>query len=217
MFNRRNLFLAAGMAAAVTLTAGALIAGITPAAHASPVAAAPAPAFTGTDSAGKPVSLADYAGKTVVLEWTNADCPFVKKHYGEPIKNMQGLQARAKADADIVWISVISSAPGKQGHVDGAGADQLSAARGATPDHVVLDADGTIGKLYGAKTTPHMFVITPKGKIAYQGAIDSVPSAKIDDIAIATNYVAAALDSVKAGTPVAVASSKPYGCGVKYN
>ncbi len=217
MLNRRNLFLAAGMAAAVALSAGALIAGFEPTASASPVATATksAPAFTGTDSNGKTISLADYAGKTVVLEWTNADCPFVKKHYGEPTKNMQGLQSAAAKDG-VVWISIISSAPGKQGHVDGAAANDLSKSRGAAPAHVVLDGDGTIGKLYGAKTTPHMFVITPKGDIAYEGAIDSKSSAKMEDIKGATNYVTAALASVKAGTPVAVASSKPYGCGVKY-
>jgi AhpC/TSA family len=214
MLNRRNVFLAAGMVAAVCLTAGALIAS-TASASPGPVTGASAPAFTGTDANGNAVSLADFAGKTVVLEWTNDGCPFVQKHYGAPARNMQGLQAAAKADGTI-WISVISSAPRKQGHVDGAGANALSADRGASPAHVILDADGTIGRLYGAKTTPHMFVINAAGDIVYQGAIDSVASAKPADISGATNYVTAALASVKAGTAVAAASTKPYGCSVKY-
>lgn len=209
---RRHLSLAAGMAAAVALTAGALIAST---AEAAPATGAAAPAFSGVTSKGETVSLADFAGKTVVLEWTNDGCPFVQKHYKTPPSNMQTLQKSAAAD-DVVWLSVISSAPGKQGHVDGAGADALTASRGAAPAHVVLDADGTIGKLYGAKTTPHMFIITPDGKLAYDGAIDSKATAKVADIETATNYVSAALADLEAGKPVATPVSKPYGCSVKY-
>jgi hypothetical protein len=203
MFSRRNLSLAAGMAAAVALTAGALIAST---ADASPVVApgAPAPAFTGTDSNGAAVSLSDFAGKTVVLEWTNDGCPFVQKHYTAP-----------PAD-DVVWLSIASSGPGKQGHVTGDEANALTTSRGASPAHVLLDPAGTLGHLYGAKTTPHMFVIRPDGTLAYQGAIDSKPSARVADIDGATNYVRAALASVAAGEPVAVPSAKPYGCSVKY-
>jgi len=200
------------MAAAVALTAGALIAST---GTANAEAAANAPAFTGITSNGETVSLADFAGKTVVLEWTNDGCPFVKKHYAEPIKNMQTLQADATAD-DVVWLSVISSAPGKQGHVDGAAANELTTSRGAAPSHVILDETGEIGKLYDAKTTPHMFVITADGEVAYEGAIDSKKSANPADIEGATNYVTAALDSVAAGEPVETASTKPYGCSVKY-
>ncbi len=214
MFTRRHLSLAAGMAAAVALTAGSLIA-FTAQAGTNPAQPSPAPAFTATDSNGKAVSLADFAGKTVVLEWTNDGCPFVKKHYATPPANMQSLQAAAAAD-DVVWLTVISSAPGKQGHVDGAGANALTASYGASPAHVLLDPSGDLGRLYGAKTTPHMYVITGEGALVYGGAIDSKPSAKVDDIAGATNYVTAALANLKAGEPVAIASSKPYGCSVKY-
>ena len=214
MMNRRNLSLAAGMAAAVALTAGALIASTaTASAETSP--GETAPGFTGIGANGETVSLADYAGKTVVLEWTNEGCPFVQKHYTTPPSNMQGLQADAAED-ETVWISVISSAPGKQGHTTGAAANALDASRGANPAHVVLDESGDIGRLYGAKTTPHMFVITPAGEIAYQGAIDSRPSARVSDLTTATNYVAAALASVAADEPVEMANTKPYGCSVKY-
>jgi peroxiredoxin len=210
---RRNLSLAAGMAAAVALTAGALIAST---AQAAPDTGGKAPVFSGVTSGGETVSLADFAGKTVVLEWTNDGCPFVQKHYATPPANMQGLQKAAATD-DIVWISVISSAPGKQGHVSADEANTLTTSRGAAPAHIVLDEAGTIGKLYGAKTTPHMFVITPDGTLAYDGAIDSKSSSKASDIASATNYVTAALADVAAGRPVATPVTKPYGCSVKYN
>lgn len=210
---RRHLSLAAGMTAAVALTAGALIAST---AQAAPATGAQAPAFSGLTSGGETISLADFAGKTVVLEWTNDGCPFVKKHYATPPSNMQTLQKTAAGD-DIVWISVISSAPGEQGHSDAARANGLTESRGAAPAHVILDEEGTIGRLYGAKTTPHMFVITPDGALAYDGAIDSKATAKVADIATATNYVTAALADIEAGNPVATPVSKPYGCAVKYN
>lgn len=211
----RNIGLASGMAAAVALSAGALIAF---SADASPAAepGATAPDFTGVNSKGEEISLSDYAGKTVVLEWTNDGCPFVKKHYAEPPENMQTLQSEDAAGDDVVWLQIISSAPGKQGHVDGAGADAINDGRGATPDHVILDPSGDIGRLYDAKTTPHMFVITGDSEVAYAGAIDSIRSARVEDIETADNYVRAALDAVEAGEAVEVASSKPYGCSVKY-
>ena len=174
----------------------------------------PAPAFTATDSNGKTVSLAQFKGKTVVLEWTNADCPFVKKHYGSG--NMQATQAAA-AKQGVVWLTVNSSAPGKQGNVDGAKANAIVKSNGAAPSYYLLDPDGKIGKLYDAKTTPHMFVINPAGVIVYAGAIDSAPTADPADIKGATNYVTAALTAVKAGQPVATTTSKPYGCSVKYS
>jgi peroxiredoxin len=209
---RRHLSLAAGMATAVALSAGALIAST---AQAAPSTGAAAPAFSGVTSAGETISLSDFAGKTVVLEWTNDGCPFVKKHYAAPPSNMQTLQKNAAAD-DIVWISIISSAKGEQGYADAARANELTTSRGAAPAHVVLDEAGTIGKLYGAKTTPHMFIITPDGELAYDGAIDSKPTAKVADIADATNYVTAALADIEAGKPVATPVTKPYGCSVKY-
>lgn len=210
---RRNIGIAAGMATAVALTAGALISFSADAAPAESGHAAPA--FSGVTTTGDTLSLDDLSGQTVVLEWTNADCPFVIKHYGEPVRNMQTLQVDAASD-DVVWVQIISSAPGKQGHVDAATADQLNADRGASPTHTILDEDGTIGRAYGAKTTPHMFVITPETNIAYAGAIDSKRSTKVADIAGATNYVTAALNAVAAGEPVEVTSAKPYGCSVKY-
>jgi AhpC/TSA family len=212
--NRRNLSLAAGMAAAVALTAGALIAS-TARADSGMTPGQPAPDFIAADSHGAAVSLADFAGKTIVLEWTNDGCTFVRKHYARPPGNMQGLQADAAEDG-TVWLTVISSAPGKQGFVDGARANQLTEERGAAPAHVLLDPDGTLGRLYKAKTTPHMFIVAPDGTIAYEGAVDSVASANVGDIAGATNHVRDALDSLAAGEPVEVTSTKPYGCSVKY-
>lgn len=212
--SRRNFSLAAGMAAAVALTAGALIAST---AQAAPDAGEPvlAPDFTGTTATGETLSLSDFAGKTVILEWTNDGCPFVQKHYAVPPANMQGLQTDA-SESDVVWLSIISSAPGKQGHRTGAEILDMNEGRGATPAHVIIDESGDIGRLYKAKTTPHMFLITEDGTIAYQGGIDDTPSARVSDIETATNYVSAAMQSVAAGEPVEMASSKPYGCSVKY-
>jgi hypothetical protein len=152
-------------------------------------------------------------GKTVVLEWTNDGCPFVQKHYRSG--NMQSLQKELTGEG-VVWAQVISSADGKQGQVDGAAANKLNADRGAMPTYVFLDPTGTIGKAYGAKTTPHMFVIDEVGKVAYAGAIDSKPSVDASDIPTSTNYVRAAVQDLKAGKPVATPSTKSYGCGVKY-
>ncbi|HCN93398.1 MAG TPA: thioredoxin family protein, partial [Hyphomonas sp.] len=156
MMSRRNFSLAAGMATAVALSAGALIAST---AQAAPDASEPmiAPDFTGTTATGETVSLSDYAGKRVVLEWTNDGCPFVQKHYAVPPANMQGLQTDA-SESDVVWLSIISSAPGKQGHRTGAEILDMNEGRGATPEHVIIDESGDIGRLYKAKTTPHMFL-----------------------------------------------------------
>lgn len=173
---------------------------------------APAPAFTATTADGKTVNLADYKGKTVVLEWTNHDCPYVKKHYSG---NMQS-QQKAAAAQGVVWLQVISSAPGQQGHVDGATAQKLNADRGAAVAATLLDPKGEIGKAYGAQTTPHMYVIAPDGKLAYKGGIDSIATAKADDIAKADPYVTQALAAVAAGRKVEKASTRPYGCSVKY-
>lgn len=173
----------------------------------------PAPAFTGQGADGKSVSLGDYRGKTVVLEWTNHDCPFVKKHYVSG--NIPALQKSA-AGSGVVWLQVISSAPGKQGHVDGATALKLNAARGATPQGVILDADGKIGRLYEARTTPHIFIVNQAGVLVYKGGIDSIASADPADIPKAENYVKTALAALAAGTAVNTPISQPYGCGVKY-
>ncbi|MDX5408366.1 MAG: redoxin domain-containing protein [Pseudomonadota bacterium] len=179
---------------------------------AAPQIGAPAPDFTVVDSKGNSHSLKDFAGKNVVLEWTNHDCPFVVKHYSG---NMQALQADMTAQ-DVVWLSVISSAPGKQGHVSGAKADELTASRSAKPTAVVFDESGVVGKAYDAKTTPHMYVIDKAGVLQYMGGIDSIPSAKVDDIAKATPYFANAAKAVLAGQTPDPAVTKPYGCSIKY-
>jgi peroxiredoxin len=183
------------------------------AAVAGPSVGAAAPAFSGAASNGEEISLAQFAGKTVVLEWTNDGCPFVQKHYDAG--NMQATQTQI-ADAGGVWISIISSAPGKQGFVDGAGADQLTNARNARPDYVILDPSGEIGRAYAAKTTPHMFVIDATGVLRYDGAIDDKPSASPSSLEGAKNYVLAAFDAVAAGEEVQDSRTKPYGCSVKY-
>ncbi|MCI4665064.1 MAG: redoxin family protein [Neomegalonema sp.] len=180
---------------------------------AAPEVGSPAPAFVGAGSKGEAVDLTALKGKRVVLEWTNHDCPFVRKHYSGG--NMQSLQKRA-AEAGVVWISIISSAPGRQGHVSADRANELTVTRKAAPAHVVLDPSGKIGRLYGARTTPHMFVIDEKGALVFKGGIDSIPSANPADIKSATNYVAAALDALAAGGLPKVASARPYGCSVKY-
>jgi peroxiredoxin len=173
----------------------------------------PAPELRATDSEGKAHRLADYRGRVVVLEWTNHDCPFVRKHYAAG--NMQAQQKEAAAQG-AVWLSVISSAPGKQGHVSPEEANRLTESRGAAPTAVLLDPEGAVGRLYGAKTTPHMYVIDRDGRLAYMGGIDSIPSSDPADIPKATQYVRAALDAVLAGKPVAEAVTQPYGCSVKY-
>ena len=173
----------------------------------------PAPDFTGVDSQGIKHSLSQYKGKTVVLEWTNHDCPYVKKHYNSG--NMQTLQKNATANG-IVWLSIISSRQGKQGHVSGEQANQLTQSRNAAPTAVILDETSEIGLLYGAKTTPHMYIIDKTGQLVYMGGIDNIPSKDEEDIAGAKNYVRAALDAMAAGKTIEDSITRPYGCSVKY-
>jgi len=180
---------------------------------ATPQIGQPAPAFTGIDTAGNTHALSDFLGKTVVLEWTNHDCPYVRKHYNAD--NMQAQQRQATADG-IVWLSVISSAPGKQGHVSPTQADELTASRNAAPTAVLIDESGEIGRAYKARTTPHMYIIDKDGTLAYMGGIDSVPSASPADIEKATQYVPAALAQVMQGNAADPAVTRPYGCSVKY-
>jgi len=149
----------------------------------------------------------------VVLEWTNDGCPYVGKHYGTG--NMQMLQ-KHYTEQGVVWLSVISSAPGHQGYVDGERANQLTGDRQAAPTAVLLDPEGTVGRLYGAKTTPHMYIVDPEGTLIYMGGIDDVPSARWRDVENAENYVRTALDEALAGKPVTTAITRPYGCSVKY-
>lgn len=173
----------------------------------------PAPNFTATDSYGHPHTLAEYKGKYVVLEWHNRECPYTKKHYDSG--NLQKLQ-KLWTGKGVVWFTVISSAPGQQGYVTAADENDYVKRTGATPTAVLLDPSGDLGHLYGAKTTPHMFVINPQGQLIYDGAIDNKPTTEQSDIAGATNYVTAALEESMAGKPVAVKASQPYGCSVKY-
>jgi len=169
--------------------------------------------MTVTDSNGKSHNLSDFAGKTVVLEWTNKGCPYVKKHYST--NNMQDLQAEAAAD-DVVWLSVISSAPGKQGYMSGEEANAYYTSAEASPTAVVLDPSGEAGRTFAAKTTPHMYVIDASQTLVYQGAIDDNRSASPATVSGATNYVREALTAVKSGSVVAAAETAPYGCSIKY-
>lgn len=170
--------------------------------------------MTVTDSNGVQHNLSDFKGKRVVLEWTNDGCPYVQKHYNT--NNMQTLQKEATMDGDTVWLSVISSAPGKQGYVSGEGANALTRSRGAEPTAVVLDPSGVMGKTFAAKTTPHMYIIDESGTLVYQGAIDDNSSSRESTVASANNYVRAAMADLDAGRAVANADTAPYGCSVKY-
>lgn len=180
---------------------------------AAPEIDAPAPDFTGVTADGETVSLADLEGEKIVLEWFNNGCPFVQKHYESG--NMQMTQEAALEDG-FTWVTVISSAPGKQGHVTGAQAQEIAADWEMEPTHIVLDEEGTIGTAYGAKTTPHMYIIDEEGVLSYAGGIDSIPSADQADIEEAENYVLAALENMEAGEEIATKQSQPYGCSVKY-
>jgi hypothetical protein len=173
----------------------------------------PAPSFTLPDTYDEEHSLSDYRGEWVVLEWLNYECPFVRKHYDSG--NMQRLQ-QAYAEKGVKWFAVVSSAPGKQGYHEPDELNRLSQAKGSKVAAVLLDPEGTVGKLYGAQTTPQMYVISPAGILLYNGAIDDKPSARLESLEGAHNYLAAALDEAMNGRPVTTPTSKPYGCSVKY-
>lgn len=181
---------------------------------AAPAIGQPAPAFTAKDGDGKTRSLSEFKGKTVVLEWTNAGCPYVQKHYKSG--NMQGLQKGATQDG-VVWLTLISSAPGKQGYVSPPEAKTWKTSTGAGSTALLLDPAGQVGHAYEAKTTPHMYIVDKTGKLAYMGGIDDKPSADSSTLKGAKNYVSAALSDIDAGRPVATAVSKPYGCSIKYS
>jgi peroxiredoxin len=200
------------LAGAAAVTALGVLAPRGSLASAATVGAA-APAFSLTSSAGSVVALADQRGKIVVLEWTNHDCPYVRKHYDTG--NMQGLQHEATGQG-VVWLTIISSAPGRQGHVSPAEANELTVKRKASPSAVLFDPTGTVGKAYGALTTPHMYVITRDGVLAYAGAIDDKPTTRRADVETAQSYVRPALAAVAAGQPVKVPLTRAYGCTIKY-
>ena len=205
---RRDLLMGAG-----ALTGAAALAAAGGRAHAAAAVGQPAPPFTAIATNGGNVSLADHRGKIVVLEWTNHECPYVRKHY--ETGNMQALQKDARGK-DVVWLTVISSAPGEQGHVTATQADELTRKRQAAPTAVLLDPRGTVGRLYDAKVTPHMYVIDPKGVLMYAGAIDDRPTTRRADVQTAQNYVRVALEAVMAGQPVTTPVTRAYGCTVKY-
>ena len=190
--------------------AGLIVAG---AALAAPSVQQPAPDFTAVDSNGQSHSLSDYRGKTVILEWTNHDCPYVRKHY--ETGNMQALQ-KDTAEDGVVWLSVISSAPGTQGYVKAPEANRLTETRDAAPSAVLLDPEGTVGKMYAARTTPHMYIVDPEGTLVYMGGIDDKPTSRHSSVEDAKNYVRQALAEMRAGQPISEASTRPYGCSVKY-
>jgi hypothetical protein len=168
--------------------------------------------FKLTDASGKTVQLSDFKGKTVVLEWNNPGCPFVQRHYEG---NMQKTQAAAKAGG-VVWLTINSGAPGKQGYMQGAEAQKWVGDKKATPAHYLLDPKGVVGKGYAAKTTPHMYIIDGAGTLRFQGGIDDKPAARVEEMGSARNHVLAALNEIKAGKAVSVAQTTPYGCSVKY-
>ncbi len=172
-----------------------------------------APNFTLRSIDEKSVELASFKGKYVVLEWTNYDCPFVVKHYSSG--NMQSLQKKY-TEKDVVWLTINSSAPGKQGHFPAAKWKELAEERKSYPTAILLDPDGQVGRLYQAKTTPHIFIISPEGKLLYMGAIDDNPSRKIEDIETSKNYVQVSLDKLLEGKPLEENVTRPYGCSVKY-
>jgi peroxiredoxin len=192
-----------------------LLASAASAATAAPAATVgqAAPAFTVRDTAGKFVSLADFKGKTVVLEWVNPGCPYVQKHYSSA--NMQGTQKDAAAQG-VVWLSVNSTAPEHSDYKAPAAMAQWMQQQKATATATLMDADGQLGRAYGARTTPHLYIVDGKGALVYAGSIDNKPSANPADTATATNHVKVALGELQAGKPVSVPSTRPYGCSVKY-
>ncbi|HKV00307.1 MAG TPA: redoxin family protein [Vineibacter sp.] len=205
LFTRRTSLLTLGGAGASLVLPGVAVA--------KPQVGVAAPAFNGVGSDGKPYKLADYRGKTVVLEWTNHECPYVGKHYRSG--NMQALQKDAAAGG-VAWLSVISSMPDSQGYVSAAQANDLSKARNATPAAVLLDSEGVIGRAYDARVTPTMAIIDAKGTLIYIGGIDSIRSTDLADVPKATPYVKDALRQHAAGQPIAHPVTQAYGCTIKY-
>jgi len=211
--SRRTLLVGGAAVAALGIVGGGALLLNGGEAVASVATGAQAPAFSAPDASGQTRTLSEFRGRTVVLEWTNHGCPYVRKHYDS--RTMQTLQQEATADG-IVWLQIISSAPGEQGHLDAAGARARVQTDAAHPTATLLDPAGTMGRAYGAMTTPHMYIINPEGVLVYQGAIDDRPSARPASLEGATSYVRAALADLEAGRAVRTAQTTPYGCNVKY-
>lgn len=195
------------------IAAAILLMTLAPMVQAAPVVGQPAPEFEVKDIDGNTIKLSNFKGQKVVLEWTNSQCPFVVKHYGSG--NMQKTQEAAIAQ-QVEWISINSSAVGKEGHLDAEATKKLIAENGSKASLHIIDESGALGHLYDAQTTPHMFVIDEAGVLAYAGAIDDNSSPNPEVIAQSKNYVLAALGDIAAGKPVATPTTQPYGCGVKY-
>ena len=208
MFRRRSVVIATVIAAASLFQGQEALAQ-----SASPTIGAPAPEFTLPDTYGNDHSLADYRGEWVVLEWLNYGCPYVKKHYNS--QNMQDLQAKY-GDRGVKWLAIVSSAPGKQGYYEPDEMNEMSEKKGQRALAVLLDPEGTVGRMYNAQTTPQMVIIDPEGTLLYNGAIDDKPSSRPASLEGAHNYLAAGLNEAMAGQPVSVPTTKPYGCSVKY-
>jgi peroxiredoxin len=201
---QRRSFLSAAAAAAILMQGHAMAA---PA-----VVGQSAPGFTLTDTAGKPVRLADFKGKTVVLEWNNPGCPFVRKHYQG---NMQALQKEAAAQG-VVWLAINSTETASGDYLSPTQLARWMQDKQAAPTATLMDEDGVVGKAYGARVTPHMYIVNAQGVLVYAGGIDSIPSSRVDDIPKATPYIRQALGEIKAGKPLSVSTSQAYGCSVKY-
>lgn len=201
-----NIFFASLLLALLLVCAPRLV-------NAQAVVGAAAPQFTAKDSKGNAVSLSDFKGKVVVLEWFNPNCPFIKKFYKNGAMQKQQSELTAKG---VVWLTINSSAPGKNGHLSPDGAEASRNELGMKSSALLLDSDGGVGKAYGARITPHMFIVKGDGTVAYAGAVDSEPSTDSDDIAGATNYVTAAVEALLAGKAVEAPSTEPYGCPIKY-
>jgi peroxiredoxin len=182
-------------------------------ANAAPSVGQPAPDFTLKDANGKTVHLSDYRGKHVVLEWTNPGCPYVQKHYNSG--NMPATQKEATGKG-VVWLSINSTEKASSDYLEPAKLVAWQAGRKAQPSAVLMDEEGTAGKLYGARTTPHMYIVNPQGQLIYAGGIDSIPSSNMDDIKAAVNYVRQGLDETLSGKPISAATTRPYGCSIKY-
>ncbi|MGJ7519620.1 thioredoxin family protein [Variovorax sp. LT1P1] len=198
------------MAAAVALGSSLLIGAP---AHAAPAVGQKAPDFVAVDTRGAQHKLSDFAGKYVVLEWTNPGCPFVRKHYDSG--NMPATQKAATAKG-VVWLAINSTERAASDYLQPAALDGWMKKQSAAPTAVLMDEDGAIGQAYGARTTPHLFIIDPKGTLVYAGGIDSIPSSRPDDIKTATNYVNQALGEAFGGKPISTAATRPYGCSIKY-
>lgn len=206
------------LALASALSLFTLMVGVSCSVHAAPAPAVaavgqPAPAFTARDTTGRAVSLADYKGKTVVLEWVNPGCPYVQKHYRSA--NMQGTQREAVGKG-VVWLTINSTTTEHHDYLAPAALADWMKSQQAAASATLMDADGKVGRAYGARTTPHMYVIDTKGTLVYAGAIDNRPSASPSDVAGATNHVKVALAETLAGKPVTVAQTRAYGCSIKY-